>query len=178
MAIIESVTNPRLGELSLVPEADRLYGPGTSPIMSAFCHPNPDGSRFSDGSYGVYYAADSVDAAVAEVSHHRRRWYLENRLGPRTDSFRCYIGVLAKPLLDIRPEPPPRLLHDPSSWQYAQAFGNSCRQQRSWGIRYQSVRHKNADCIALLRPPAAAPVIQGRHLKFHWDGKGEYAVDS
>src|SRR5690606_22607554 len=58
---LEGMTNPRLrqelGELSLVPAERRISGPGTTPIMAAFTHPSPDGSRFSDGSWGVYYAA-------------------------------------------------------------------------------------------------------------------------
>jgi hypothetical protein len=47
---LEARTNPRVrqdwGELDLVRPEDRLTGPGTTPIMAAFTHPNPDGSRF------------------------------------------------------------------------------------------------------------------------------------
>ena len=57
---IEAMTNDRLrdeaGELSLVPPEDRVSGPGTSAIMAAFTHLNPVGDRFTDGSYGVFYA--------------------------------------------------------------------------------------------------------------------------
>ena len=65
---VEELTNQRIrtqvGELSLVPEADRISGPGTSPIMAAFTHPNTAGSRFSPGTYGVYYAAGDEQTAV------------------------------------------------------------------------------------------------------------------
>ena len=58
---IEALTNPRirdqLGQLQLVPPEERLSGPGSTPIMAAFTHLNPEGSRFSDGAYGVYSAA-------------------------------------------------------------------------------------------------------------------------
>mgnify|MGYP003694332483 CR=1 FL=1 len=57
---IEALANPRLrdelGELQLVPPDERVSGPGATPVMAAFTHLNPEGSRFSDGSYGVYYA--------------------------------------------------------------------------------------------------------------------------
>src|SRR5437762_6306867 len=50
---LEALTNDRLreqaGELSLVPPEDRVSGPGTTPIMAAFTHLNPEGGRFSDG---------------------------------------------------------------------------------------------------------------------------------
>jgi hypothetical protein len=42
------------GNLTLVPLEDRVSGPGTTPIMAAFTHLNPEGSRFSGGSFGVY----------------------------------------------------------------------------------------------------------------------------
>jgi hypothetical protein len=72
---IEALANPRIrdaiGELALVPEDERVSGPGATPVMAAFTHLNPEGSRFSDGTYGVYYAAHSLETAIAEVSHHR-----------------------------------------------------------------------------------------------------------
>src|SRR3546814_5612167 len=55
---IEAMTNDRLrdevGVLALVPPEDRVSGPGTTPIMAAFTHLNPEGSRFTDGSFGVF----------------------------------------------------------------------------------------------------------------------------
>src|SRR4051794_2233977 len=58
---IEALTNDRLrdeaGDLRLLPAEERISGPGTTPIMAAFTHLNPEGSRFSDGSFGVYYCA-------------------------------------------------------------------------------------------------------------------------
>ena len=60
---LESLTNDRLraevGQLDLIPPEDRIAGPGTSAIMAAFTHRNPGGSRFSDGTYGVFYAANT-----------------------------------------------------------------------------------------------------------------------
>src|ERR1700674_2695284 len=48
---LDAMTNDRLrdeaGELSLVAKEDRVSGPGTTPIMAAFTHLNPEGSRFS-----------------------------------------------------------------------------------------------------------------------------------
>ena len=42
---IEALTNPRLrtelGELGLVPQAERVFGPGSTLIMAAFTHLNP-----------------------------------------------------------------------------------------------------------------------------------------
>ncbi len=68
------MTNDRLrtelGELDLVPPAERRFGPGCGPIMAAFTHLNPLGSRFSDGGYGVFYCAKESKTAVAETRYH------------------------------------------------------------------------------------------------------------
>ena len=72
---IEAMTNDRLrdevGELSLIPAEDRVSGPGTTPVMAAFTHRNPMGDRFTDGTFGAFYASLTVETAVAETSHHR-----------------------------------------------------------------------------------------------------------
>ncbi len=74
----ETLTNDRIrdavGELQLVPQQDRLSGRGTSHIMAAFTHLNPAGSRFSDGTFGVFYAAYTLDTAIAETRYHREQF--------------------------------------------------------------------------------------------------------
>ena len=91
---LEALTNPRLrqevGEISLVPREERVGGPGTSPIMAAFTHLNPYGSRFSAGHYGVYYAARALQTAVREVSHHQAIFLAATREPPITIDLRCY----------------------------------------------------------------------------------------
>lgn len=68
------MTNDRLrtelGELDPVPPSERRFGPGCGPIMAAFTHLNPLGSRFSDGGYGVFYCAKESKTAVAETRYH------------------------------------------------------------------------------------------------------------
>ena len=75
---IEAMTNDRLrdevGDLALVPTEDRVTGPGTTAIMAAFTHLNPQGSRFTDGSYGLYYAGSSEEVALAETIHHHQKF--------------------------------------------------------------------------------------------------------
>ena len=55
---LEGMTNTRLrhevGELHLVPQSDWVTGPGAGYVMAAFTHVNPQGSRFSDGTFGCF----------------------------------------------------------------------------------------------------------------------------
>src|SRR5438045_3278336 len=103
---LESLTNDRVraevGQLDLIPPEDRVAGPGTSAIMAAFTHLNPDGSRFSDGTYGVYYAARALETAIAETRHHREQ-FMRATAQPRMElDMRMYLADLDAPLHDIR----------------------------------------------------------------------------
>ena len=77
---VQAITNPRilneLGRLELIPRAEIPFGiTGCSYATAPFTHVNPEGSRFSDGRFGVLYVADDIDTAVAEVSHHQTRYW-------------------------------------------------------------------------------------------------------
>ena len=71
----EQKTNPRLmedvGNLALIPQERRVGGPGATYLMASFTHFSPDRpSRFSDGSFGVLYAGNSIEVALLETMHH------------------------------------------------------------------------------------------------------------
>lgn len=157
-----------LGRIHLVPEADRLFGHGTTPVMAAFCYVSPVPTRFTEGSFGVYYAADSLDGAVAEVSHHLTGFMAATR-EPRTlVTLRCYTAAIVRPLVDLRSE---GWVHEPNAYGDSQALAAQLRQQGAWGMLYNSVRHPGSECVAVLRPPAVkTPVVQHTHVHLVWDG--------
>ena len=171
---VENLTNPRLrqeaGEISLVPPQDRLAGPGTTPIMAAFTHLNPEGSRFSDGAYGVYYASRALDTALAESRHHRERFLMRTREGPLELDMRTYLADLDGSLHDIRGRKDLRAVYDPSNYSAGQALGRELKAAGSIGIVYDSVRHPGGECAGVLRPPVLSPCIQGPHFAYVWDG--------
>lgn len=172
---IESLTNDRLrnevGELDNVPIHDRVSGPGASVLMAAFTHIG-NVSRFSDGSYGVYYAGLSLETAIRETIYHRERFLSATDESPCDIDMRSYRGTIEKPLVDICEGDYNELLHeDPNCYQPAQQFGLALRQANEWGILYPSVRHASGRCVAALRPPAVSKPIQSAHLSYHWNGE-------
>jgi hypothetical protein len=170
---LEGLTNDRLrdeaGDIALVDPADRICGPGSTVVMAAFTHTGV-ASRFSDGSHGIYYAADTLETAIAESKHARARFLTATDEAPGDIDMRVYIGTLIQPLHDVRGDDYVAL-HDPDDWQPAQAFGGEMKRQKSWGILYRSVRLNGGECIAVLRPPAVSIPLQGPHLGFVWDGR-------
>lgn len=172
---VEALGNPRLrqetGQLSLVPPEHRISGPGTTPIMSAFTHLNPEGSRFSDGSYGVYYAANDLETAVAEVSHHRAR-FLARTAEPAIDvDLRCYRVPVRATLVDLRGRRGRAELLAPATYAASQPFGRARRDAGDAGIVHASVRRRGGECVALFSPKATVPpAVQAEHISLCWNG--------
>ncbi len=180
---IEGLTNDRLreeiGELSLVPEDERICGPGTTPIMAAFTHLNATGSRFTDGSYGVYYAARRIETAVVETVFRRERFLAATAETPIEIDMRAYAADIDSRLHDIRGcQETLAAVYDPDPDRYAaaQALARELRAEGSNGIVYDSVRHSGGQCVAVFRPRALRPAVQGLHYCFVWDGKTIGAV--
>ncbi len=169
---LEALTNDRLrheaGDIALVPVDQRIVGPGTSVIMAAFTHIHVE-SRFSNGNYGVYYAARSVDTALME-SRHRRYRFLSATAEPACEvTMRCYSCDVIGALEDVRGQ---STLHDSNSWTASQVHGAESRGRGEWGIHYDSVRHPGGECVAVFKPKALEPpVVQCGHYRYVWNGE-------
>ena len=173
---VEALTNPRLrneaGNIQLVPPEDLVSGPGASVVMAAFTHLNANGSRFSDGTYGVFYAANTLDTAVAETRHHRERFMRATAQQRMELDMRVYTVDLKGELHDLRGQraTQPDIYH-PDDYAAGQHMGRTLRKAGSNGIAYDSVRRTGGECAAVFRPPLLSNVRQERHLCYVWDGR-------
>jgi len=175
IALLEGLTNERiladLGKINLIAKEDWIVGPGSTPIMAAFTHIGFE-SRFSDGSFGVYYAASSLETAIKETCFHRERFYSASNEKPCSISMREYIGTIRKPLLDITNKSYDELFNpDPAYYSTSQEFGKKIHEEKHWGMLYPSIRNPNGLCMAIFRPLALAIPTQGCHLRYIWDGQ-------
>jgi hypothetical protein len=175
---IEALTNDRLrdeaGDIRLVAPEDRIAGPGTTPIMAAFTHLNPEGSRFTDGSYGVYYAARDIDTAIAETCFHRARFLVATQQPATEIDMRSYAADLDADLHDIRyrqAEMPEIYAADIANYGAGQDLARRLRNVNANGIAYSSVRAEGGECVAVFKPRLLSPVRQGAHFCYVWDGE-------
>ena len=173
---LESMTNPRIrdeiGELSLVPLGDRVAGPNASVVMAPFTHLSPFGTRFTDGSFGAYYAAESIDTAIAETRFHRETFLRATLQPPMEIEMRCYLADVACEMHDLRGrgrELPG--VFDPASYAESQKLGRKLRNAGSNGIAFDSVRRRGGECVAVFRPRLVQNVRQSVHLRYAWDGQ-------
>ena len=173
---VEALTNPRarteVGALHLVAPDERISWRGTSVVMAAFTLLNPEGSRFSDGSYGVFHAGRELETAVVESKHHRERFLRATRQGAIEVDMRAYGVDLAGDLYDLRgrrseyPE-----VYAERDHTAGRRLAAGLRQDGSDGIAYDSVRHPGGECAAVFRPKLLSRVRRTRHLCFVWDGR-------
>lgn len=170
---IEALTNPRLreelGVLKRVPEDRRISGAGSTPVMAAFTHLDPAGSRFSDGTWGVFYAGHSVATAIEETVYHQQRFLAATAEPCCEMQMRCYQTSLDCKLHDIRAGWPAE--NDPGSYVASVALARRLRGSGSNGIVFDSARDASGECLAAFYPDVVAPCVQAKHLVYRWDGQ-------
>ena len=173
---LESLTNSRLrdevGDIRLVLPGDRISGPGTSVIMAAFTHLNPQGSRFTDGTYGVFYAANDVETSIAETKHHRERFMRATAQAHMELDMRVYLIDLDGDFHDLRGQKTAQpLVYHNDNYAAGQHLARTLRNEGSNGIAYDSVRRNGGECVAAFRPRLLSNARQERHLCYVWDGR-------
>lgn len=172
---LKSKTNPRLriesGDISLLPPNKRISCPGTSIIIAAFTHHNPDGNRFSDGSYGVFYAAKDLDTAIAETKYHRECFLRATTQPPMEIGMRVYLFDLDGILRDIRGHKTlyPLVYHN-TNYGAEQHLAKTLGLNGSKGIAYDRVRHIGGECAAVFCPHLLSKTKPECHFCYVWDG--------
>ena len=178
---LEAMTNERLrdevGDISLVPADERLFGEGCTAIMAAFTHLNPQGSRFSDGSYGVFYCARKRDTAIAETQYHAALFMAATDEPPMRLQMRLYSVQAKGKVADLRQasQAEPRIV-DPDDYAYAQGIGRTLRAEGVQGILYPSVRYSAGECLAAFCTTLLKNCLHAAYLEYNWNGQGIDAV--
>lgn len=169
---LEAATDPRVleeaGNLSMVLPADRISGPDTQPIMAAFTHTRR--SRFSDGSFGVYYAARDEPTAIAETAYQRARFLKDAGFPNERLDMRVYTATIHGALDDLRTRTSRSKLYYPNSYAFSSAYAARLRRQNVVdGIVYRSVRRAEGECVAIFRPARVSRCRTRYHLQYRFE---------
>jgi len=173
---LEMLVNPRLrneiGQIALVPVEHRVSGPGAGYVMASFTHINPKGSRFSDGSYGVYYAGAELFTALSETIHHFETYARDSGDPPRSEDMRVLVGAIDYEFDDVLelPAADQAAILNPDEYARSRHYAAALRNAGSPGIVYPSVRNPAGACVAAFRPNTVGLPTQERHLRYRWSG--------
>ncbi|GAC1613241.1 MAG: RES family NAD+ phosphorylase [Vulcanimicrobiaceae bacterium] len=170
---LEALTNPRVreeaGDLRKIRSADFISGKNTAPVIASFVYSGP--SRFTDGRYGVYYAALQEETAIAESIYHTekrlREWH-----EPSIDiDKRIYTAAIKGAFDDVRGKGTRAKIYDRIDYTASQAYARKLYEANSVdGIVYQSVRKSGGECVAAFRPRSISACRVWKHMQFRWDG--------
>lgn len=163
-------TNARLREQAtsggLLRPGDCIEGSNSYYIQGPLAHVNPEGSRFSNGDYGVLYAGLDFDTALAEVKYQRERFLRRTSEGPQRFDMRVVVMDVDGEFHDLRGAPGIELSDTDKCLNLAQEL----RAAGSYGIVFDSERRPGGHCIAVFRAPVLKNALQERHFAFVWDG--------
>lgn len=174
---IQALTNPRLqnevGRIEMIAREEIPFGiPGCSYATGPFTHVNPEGSRFSDGRFGVLYLAATMETALAEVHYHQDKYWSNVRtLNYERFVFRGLSCVfVAEAMKDLTSVPMTDPLYDPDDYTHSHRLGKAVKAAGCPGLRYTSVRAQNSHCWALMTPKPVSSIIQAAHYEMIWNG--------
>lgn len=179
---LEAWTNDRLstelGILHVLPRDEWVVGRSmASVVMAAFCHPRPGGGRFSGRDRGAWYAARTLETALAESTYHRTRELAEVGALETRMQMRLYHADFRAAFHDVREgRREYAALYDPGSYVESQAFGKRLLEQGSNGVIYRSVRHGGGECVACFRPRLVLNVRVAAHYEYQWEGRTDPLV--
>ncbi len=178
---LEGWTNDRisneLGLLHTIPRDEWVAGKSmASVIMAAFCHPSAGGGRFSGDDRGAWYAARSIETAIAESVHQRTREVGESGGYETRMQLRVYLADLSARFHDVRSVRGAAAVHDPDDYSASQRLARALLHAGSNGIVYRSVRHQGGECVACFRPRLVDNVRVGGHYEFRWEGRPDPVV--
>ena len=175
---LQARTNPRLldeiGHIRLIKPERRPFGiTGCNYALAPFTHINTLGSRFSRGEFGVLYAAEEMETALAETCFHQQRYFQMQVPGLKYDRIvmRGLKLNFSATLINIHT---PKInkfgWYNPDDYAAARDLGTTIKAADKDGIWFESVRKPNTSCYALFSPHLIHSVVQTRHYEFVWNG--------
>ena len=159
---IEAITNPR----RKFPGSD-----GNEMVIASFVYSGA--SRFTDGSYGVYYAAFEQRTAIAESAYHTARFLAYTNTRPTLVYKRVLTADIKGSYDDIRATPltDPIYNPDPEKYAAAQAYAMGLYAADVVdGIVYTSVRATAGTCVVAFRPRLISDCTTAGFLAYSYDG--------
>lgn len=166
-----------LGEIALIRPADRIVGPGSTAIMAAFTHARP--SRFSDGTFGVSYAALRRDTAICETVFHIAAFYRATHEESADIDMRVSTATMNGHIDDLSSAPAtdPRL--DPDSYVASRAYAQPLyANDRVDGVLYPSVRDPlRGACLACFRACTLSASRTHSYLAYRWNGRAQRIIN-
>lgn len=136
---------------------------------------NWQASRYSDGTFGVWYGCDSVETSVYETAYHWVNGILRDAGFEKEDVVierKLYNVSCNAALLDMRPliEQHPQLVNK-TDYGYTQQVGARLHREGHPGLITQSVRYAAGSNFVVLNPNVLSSPRHNCQLIYRWTGE-------
>ena len=140
--------------------------------MGPFVHASRDNpSRFSDGSYGVYYAGHQFETALREVAFHRGRFHARTRDPATRTTFKTITAGVDKVMHDIRKGSWAELLQrTPLTMLCRSRSARGCAKQAAAASSIPASAIPGASALAPSGQPCMTKPAEGKRIALQWDG--------
>lgn len=184
--LLQRATRWRLARMESNPLGELVVQPADLPILMEFIEevtglideptwagrpfkaPNPSGSRFSDGSYGIFYAGLDLETCLAEIIFHQTQALMRSSAPAMRIHFRALRAKVSGSFVDIRKGHPK--LHHMTFYADSQTFGVRAWRAGADGIAYRSVRRPGGECLAVFRKTCVPACHRAGLVALEWDG--------
>ena len=166
---VELLTNPRVREmregLGLVRPEDMSGGATQNWILAPFTYLNPEGTRFSDGTYGTCFLSEMFGAALSESIRLREK-FLRSTAQSSTRLDMRVIKTTVKGMFDDA-----TMLSASENDVAHKKFWKERQRDGCDGVYFHLNSRSNCCCVEAFRPRFLTKATQERHLTYTWDGQ-------
>lgn len=166
---VELMTNPRVREmregLGLVRPEDLKGGATQNWILAPFTYLNPEGSQFSDGTFGTSFQAQHFATALTESIRLRQEFLRRTAESPVRLDMRVLKTMLSGEFDDATKLDP--FANDNARKDY----WKTRRQEGCDGAFFISADQSAGECVEVFRPRVMSNAVQERHLSYLWNGE-------
>ena len=133
-------------------------------------------SRFSDGSFSVWYGADAIETTVYETVFHWQKNLLDdagfNKPGVEIER-RIFMVQCDSLLIDLRPQimTHPEIIHA-SDYTATHAIGNKLHREGHPGLITTSARMAHGDVYAIFTPNVLSNPVHACYLTYRTTATG------
>ncbi|MFA7349604.1 MAG: RES family NAD+ phosphorylase [Methylotenera sp.] len=173
--LLEMETKPKLFN-SHQPIIDRPFEEAEWNTAIGYPFQNSSQSRFSDGSFGVWYGAESIETTVYETAYHWQKILLDdagfNKPGVEIER-RIYMVQCDSLLIDLRPQikTHPEIIHA-SDYTATHAIGSKLHREGHPGLITKSARICRGDVYAIFTPNVLSNPVHSCYLTYRTTATG------
>lgn len=144
---------------------------------------HPGNSRFSEGRFGVWYGADSLETSIRETAWHWRRDEMAIASDARTERTviverRVHLVACSASLVDLRPHIADRSALISNNYSTCQQLGAELHAGQQPGVITESARSRGACVVGVFRRDALSDVRNVCYLTYELNlDSGEIVVE-